>query len=781
MKLKIITFIITACFYGISFSQENAVKNPETTFSQKESFLDTVIEPLKKNPLYFEKVFLHTNKTSYFIDDIVWFKAYVGDISNKPSLKTTRLNVNLLDVKGKIIQNQQVFIYKGIGKGQFIINDSLKTGVYYLEATTNYMRNFGDDNTFIQEINILNNISVKQTSSKNKYDIQFFPEGGYLLENVENTIGIKSLCNGKGIDYLGKIINTKNKEVATFKSQHLGMTKCNFIYEPNETYSAVVHINDTLIKVNLPAAQRTGILLNLDNTSPEYIKLSLKTNSNSIPEIKKNRYKLLFHQKNNILDYLEIQNLEALNLEIDKKNFYNGINTITLFKDNQPIAERKFYVEKEVQPIVAIEKTTVENDSINYKLKISHLDQSINANLSTSVLPLNALNYTENNTIKSAFLLSPYVKGYIENPAYYFNTKNDNRNQHLDLLLLTQGWTQFTLKEMIADLNPVYKYDFEAGFKLKGSLSTLPANHLALLTTDNIIIDKIFLNGKKDFSFNNLLIYKGDAVKISFVNNNNEAIKPENIQLNNLKNSSLTNVNIENRIKPTSILNENSWNEMYTGGSIKLDEIRITAQNKRAVDRKKLIKKYQPLVFDIGKYYDIEIAEHFKNKDLMYFLNFDQNVKMVTWKGQETYLETGIDKEAILYIDGKYISSNELLGVSLEIKDIENIMIQTVKGNKIFQVFTTQNYQNNIVELFNQYIITDGFDKEKKYYSPIYAFNAEKYNNWTEIDWKPDLQTNNGEVSFKIKSNPQLEGYLFSVQGFAQDGSLISENFKINQ
>ncbi|KRD61615.1 hypothetical protein ASE40_08790 [Flavobacterium sp. Root935] len=781
MKLKIITFIITACFYGISFSQETAVKNPPTAFSQKESFLDSVIEPLKKNPLYFEKVFLHSNKTSYFIDDIVWFKAYVGDISNKPSLKTTRLNVNLLDAKGKIIQNQQVFIYKGIGKGQFILNDSLKTGVYYLEAATNYMRNFGDDNTFIQEINILNNISVKQTSSKNKYDIQFFPEGGYLLENVENTIGIKSLCNGKGIDYLGKIINTKNKEVATFKSQHLGMTKCNFIYEPNETYSAVVHINDTVIKVNLPAAQKTGILLNLDNTPLEHIKLSLKTNSNSIPEIKKNRYKLLFHQKNNILDYLEIQNLEALNLEIDKKNFYNGINTITLFKDNQPIAERKFYVEKEVQPIVAIEKTTIENDSINYKLKISHLDQSINANLSTSVLPLNALNYTETNTIKSAFLLSPYVKGYIENPAYYFNTKNDNRNQHLDLLLLTQGWTQFTLKEMIADLNPVYKYDFEAGFKLKGSLSTLPANHLALLTTDNIIIDKIFLNEKKDFSFNNLLIYKGDAVKISFVNNNNEAIKPENIQLNNLKNSSLTNVNIENRIKQTSILNENSWNEMYTAGSIKLDEIRITAQNKRAVDRKKLIKKYQPLVFDIGKYYDIEIAEHFKNKDLMYFLNFDQNVKMVTWKGQETYLETGIDKEAVLYIDGKYISSNELLGVSLEIKDIENIMIQTVKGNKIFQVFTTQNYQNNIVELFNQYIITDGFDKDKKYYSPIYAFNIEKYSNWTEIDWKPDLQTNNGEVSFKIKSNPQLEGYLFSVQGFAQDGSLISENFKINQ
>ncbi|PBJ14266.1 hypothetical protein [Flavobacterium sp. ACN6] len=778
MKLKLISFIITICVYGVSFSQENAVKNFQINSSPKESFLDSVIEPLKKNQLYFEKVFLHTNKTSYFIDDILWFKAYVGDISNKPSLKTTRVNVNLLDIKGKLIQSQNVFIYKGTGKGQFVLNDSLKTGVYYLEAATNYMRNFGDDNTFIQEINILNNISEKQTALKNKYDVQLFPEGGYLLENASNTIGLKSLLNGKGIDYSGKITNTKNQEVASFKSEFLGMTKCSFVYEPNQIYTASVNINDTLIKIQLPLAQKTGILLNVDNNQSENLKLSIQTNPAS--EIKTNRYKLLFHQKNNILDYVEIQNLASLNLELDKKNFYNGINTVTLFKDNQPIAERKFYIEKETEPTIALEKTSVENDSINYKLKISQLGQNINANLSTSILPLNTSNYTETNSIKSAFLLSPYVKGYIENPAYYFNTKNEQRNQHLDLLLLTQGWTQFTLHEMIADLNPVYKYDFEAGFKLKGNVSSLPANHLALLTTDNVIIDKIFLNGKKDFNFNNLLIYKGDAVKISFVNNNSEALKPEKIQFDIPQKVLLRNLNIESRTKQTAVLNEDLWNDMYTAGSIKLDEITVNAKNKRYTDRKKLIKKYKPLVFDIGKYFDLEIAPHFKNKDLMYFLSFDQDVKLVNWKGQETYLETGIDKEAALYIDGERITAGQLSGVSLQIKDIENIMLQPIRGNKIFQVFTTQNYKNNIVELFNEYVITDGFDKEKKYYSPIYAFDADKYSNWTEIDWKPDLQTNNnGELFFKVKANPQ--GYLFLIQGFSKDGSLISESIKINK
>jgi|GEM_PF-1038032 len=782
MKLKFITFIITIFFCGILCSQTKAVKNQEISFLPKESFLDSVIEPLQKNPLYFEKVFLHTNKTSYFIDDVVWFKAYVGDNSNKPSLKTTRLNVNLFDGNGTKIQSQQIFIHKGTGKGQFVLNDTLKTGVYYLEAATNYMRNFGDQNTFVQEINILNNTSVKQTTSKKNYDVQFFPEGGYLLENVENTIGVKSLLNGKGIDYSGRITNTKNQEVASFKSQYLGMTKCNFFYEPNETYTAIVTINDTIIKIKLPAAQQNGILLNLDNNAAEHIKLNLKTNKNSADALRNNRYKILFHQKNNIIDYLEIQNPESLSLEIDKKNFFNGINTITLFKDNQPIAERKFYIEKETEPILALETTKTENDSISYKLKISQLDKSINANLSTSILPLNSSNYTESNSIKSAFLLSPYIKGYIENPAYYFNTKNEKRKEYLDLLLLTQGWTQFSLKEMIAALNPVYKYDFKAGFKLKGNVSTLPANQLALLTPDNVIIDKIFLNGKKDFSFNNLLIYKGDAVKISFVNNQNEAVKPEKIHFDTLNNSSDINFKIQNNHKQTTILNEDLWNDMYASSSIKLEEITVTAKNKRYTDRKKLINKYKPLVFDIGKYFDLEIAEHFKNKDLMYFLSFDQDVKMVNWKGQETYLETGIDKEAALYIDGRYITSGELSGVSLQMSDIENIMLQPVRGNKIFQVFTTQNYKNDIVELFNQYIITDGFDKEKKYYSPIYAFNTDKYSNWTEIDWKPDLQTNNnGEIFFKVKTDPQIQGYLFSIQGFTKEGSLISESIKINK
>lgn len=778
IKLHFLIASILLLSYSSLFSQENTkIKSPSekinTDLLKDPAFEENVILPLQKNQLYFEKVFLHLNKTSYFADDIIWFKAYVSDIKSKPSNQTSRLHVSLLNGEGKTIQNQNIFINKGVGKGQFVLNDTLKNGTYYLLATTNYMRNFGVDHHFFQEINIINKLVSKEIKGKNNYEVQLFPEGGYLLEGTENVIGIKSLLNGKGNDFSGKIINQRNQEITSFKSEHSGMSKCSFFYEMNENYTALIETNDTLLKVNLPVAQKNGILLNIQNDDSNILKIIIKTKSNTAS---KSNYKILFHQRNQIIDYIAIPTLETQNtiFEFDKKNFFEGVNTITLFKDNQPIAERKFYNEDRGKTVnLAVEKNNLENDTISYKIKI---DKSLQANLSISVLPINATNYTETVTIKSAFLLSPFVKGYIENPAYYFKKENQKRNEHLDLLLLTQGWTQFSVKEMITDLNPPYQYDFEAGFKIKGNVFPKPTNQLALMTKDNVIIDKIFLNEKKDFSFNNLLIYKGDHMKISFIKNQNEAIKPENLHVDPAKTSPSFNFNIEKSKKTDSVPNYDLWTELNTSGSIKLDEISLTSKNKTYTERKKIIRKYKPLVFDIGKYYNLPIADHFKNKDLMYFLNFDQDTKLVKWNGIETHLETGINKEALLYIDGKHITSSELSSVSLQINEIDNILVQPVRGNKIFQVFTSENYQKEIIELFEEYLVTDGFDRERKYYAPIYDFDENKYSNWLEIAWKPDLVLKtNGETFIKIKQNKQLQGYLFSVQGYTQDGSLISE------
>lgn len=770
-----IYFLFILFVFNLSFSQEKTGTEKAENKESNNTFEANVLNPLQKNQLYFEKVFLHINKTSYLIDDTIWFKAYVGDSKNNPSGKTSRLKVNLLNSSGKIIESQNIFIHKGTGKGQFVLNDSLQSGIYYVQAFTNYMRNFGEQNTFIQEITILNTAIPQKNISKNNYDVQLFPEGGYLLEDTENILAVKALLNGAGCSFTGKILNEKKQEIAHFKSEYLGMTKCSFFYKTNEIYTAEIKTKDTLITIALPNPQKTGLIFSAENTKPDVINLNIRTNKNSLSEIKKSSYKLLFHQRNQIIDYFEIPELQSLNysVELERKNFFEGVNTITLFKNNQPVAERIFYNKTDNKIDVSLEKGGILNDSVVCKIK---LDKAANARLSVSVLPLSSLALTPSQNIKSAYLLSPYVKGFIEDPGYYFSSESVSKNQHLDLLLLTQGWTQYTLEEMISDLNPVYQYDFEAGIKLTGKVYPLPTNQLALLTEDDHIIDKIFLNGKKDFSFNNLLLYNGDRVKISFVDDKNEALKPENLEFDVVQSQSdtfkykLTNASGE-------ILNPDLQSNFYKSGAIKLEEVNITAKNKKYIERKKIIQKYRSIVFDIGKYYDLEIASHFKSKDLRDFLSFDQDVKLVNWNGTEYYLETGIQREAALYIDGKQISSGELSsGLSLKIEDIANILVQPIRGNKIYQVFTTENYKKDIIELFKEYVIKNGFNKEKKYYSPIYNFDNQNFSNLTEIDWKPDLTIeNNTEASFNVPLLKNLNGYLFSIQGFTSDGRLISK------
>ena len=172
------------------------------------------------------------------------------------------------------------------------------------------------------------------------------------------------------------------------------------------------------------------------------------------------------------------------------------------------------------------------------------------------------------------------------------------------------------------------------------------------------------------------------------------------------------------------------------------------------------------MVLDIPKYFLDE------KKDLMTYLTQREGVRLKNWKGLEWYLEVGVKKDALLFIDGKQVLSSELVGISLAMEDVENIMMQPFKGNRIYQVFTTDNYKKGIQELFQDFTVLNGYDKSKKYYLPLIENNVLPIK---EIDWKPTLETNKkGEVFFKIKDSKYRSDYLFLIEGVSTNGHLIS-------
>ncbi len=464
-------------------------------FSQENISL-SIIEPILKDALYREKVFIHINKSIYLPNENIWYTAYVAtDNKNTPSDYTTNLHVNLLNHNGNIIDSKNIFIKDGIGIGDFIIDNKYLSGKYHIQGFTNYMRNFGEENMFIQEIKIINPTKkteyLKETSINN-YDIQLFPESGYLLEEAINTTGIKALINGKGYPFSGKIINSKGLEITSFKGNTFGMSKSRFYYVKNETYTAIININNTVQKISLPKPQKTGLIFSLDNTDEKNLKLIIKSNKETSPSLKDESLLLLFYRNNFISESVTLSlesNQETTQaLFFDKSKMLHGVNIVTLFKNNQPIAERKFFVDKlEEQTAILIDELKTENDSITFKIKtIGPNFKPFVSKLSVSVLPKESKTFNEKQNIKSAFLLSPYLKGNIETPAFYFKNSDPREKEYLDLLLLNQGWTTYSLEEKINEINPKELFLFENGFSINGKIKKSPKGYdIGLLSKQN--------------------------------------------------------------------------------------------------------------------------------------------------------------------------------------------------------------------------------------------------------------------------------------------------------
>ncbi|MFS4449201.1 hypothetical protein [Maribacter sp. 2307UL18-2] len=785
-------FLSILFFYGIvSVAQTSLVEE---------------LHAMQTRPILKEKVYVHTNKTTYFSDDVIWFKAYVGDSLNYPSAETRKLNVHLIDRDGINIFGRDVLIEEGVGLGQFELDNSVAAGTYYLQARTKYMRNFGQDYHYLQKIKILGQVPAQNIQEGVSYDVQFLPEGGTLVEDLENNMGIKALKNGQGIDFTGTIFNEQDEMVSTFQSENAGMGSFPLRYEKNQRYRAKLQLQDTILDVTLPQAAPQGIALQVDITDPVDLRVYLKTNEATFYNQIYSNYSILFHQDRQLIDLVSIARLDSLAglISLRKERFLEGVNTVTLFADKQPIAERRFYIETDRKKVaVALKKSIENNDSTTYHLSLSAREPPSNTNLSVSVVTEPSLLLNQENTIESAFLLKPYVRGRIEKPAYYFDPKNPNRKSHLDLLLRTQGWTKYNLDEWIQSINPAEEYSFEQGFELRGTIKD-DARHknLALIPNNFRITDKVKLKGQSNFIFQDLKIFKGDTVRVAYQNWLGKIIKPSNIAYDTIEKKRVTKFLVPNsteelkvEMKTTTISNKINTDNMEMGdnlesennkGTIELDEVTVSEKKRdeRSLQRRKVIEKYKPLVRDIGKYLDLPIPElsNKRNRSLMDFLR-EKGYTLITSNSSANYLQ-GTKSFGVLFINGRYIQPEELLGsLQLQMKDIANVMVHNTSILRpkrrinlgYFQVFTNENSSR----LFDRFIVKNGFDRPKKYYTPFHEFVRPIRMDIKEIDWKPFLRTDKtGEVFFKIENQPTNSKLVLSIQGFSSKGHLISKTIR---
>jgi hypothetical protein len=429
-----------------------------------------------------EKVYIHTDKPHYFLNDTIWFKAYgtleVDSEKIYPTLSVP-LYVDLIDSRfDRNIERSIVKMEDGKGMGDIVLPRNLEPGIYTLRAYTNWMNNFGNKAYFTKDIYVG---EVGDGWNLPDFDAQlhigFFPEGGNLIAGTENLLGFKSSDEfGKGVDVSGVILNSKGEAIQQFESDYLGMGKVKFLPKKGENYEVLISPkNKPSKKFELGRMVEEGYLLHIDALSDEKnLDIKIFQNTSKPPK----ELHLIAMRKGGIAwnDQINLSDNES-NFSIPKDTFQAGLHKFSLMdEETRILAERLVFLfpQQAGKILFQTDKDTY-NPKENVQLEIHVQDASgmgIEGDFSISVLDGDQVFYPENTqNIFTYFLLDSEVQGEVENPAYYFDPNQENAEKHLDNLLLTQGWRRFNWSDL-AKLQSLPNFVIEPGLSVSGKVDS---------------------------------------------------------------------------------------------------------------------------------------------------------------------------------------------------------------------------------------------------------------------------------------------------------------------
>ena len=104
-----------------------------------------------------EKVYLHTDKSTYTVGENVWFRAYqVHAAVNVPMVHSRFIYVDLVDKRDSLVRRVKVMERDSSFYGQLALPEGLQQGEYCLRAYTYNMQNLGGDFIYRKKIRVIN-------------------------------------------------------------------------------------------------------------------------------------------------------------------------------------------------------------------------------------------------------------------------------------------------------------------------------------------------------------------------------------------------------------------------------------------------------------------------------------------------------------------------------------------------------------------------------------------------------------------------------------------------
>lgn len=462
-----------------------------------------------------EKVYVHTDNTCYFVGDTLWYKAYVVRADNlQPTDMSRILYVELLSPDGVLVERQQIIVApEGHTCGQFALHDSLYSGYYEIRAYTRWMLNFNVsehmytvqetwkffnrqmcadyyrlwDGLYSRVLPIYSKPEAPgdydarrmyqrpktriQKPKKEELFVKFYPEGGQLVEGVPSRVAFEVQDQlEEAVDIKGTL-KEGDLKVADIATTHMGRGV--FTVTPGaERLKAQFTWRGKDYSFSLPKANPNGVVLMLNGGHVSIQGRGLPRNR---------QYGVSVLCRGVLQHFSELAGVadgSVVSIDLPVSSLPVGVNDVTVFdSEGQILADRLFFVGGTsaiseigipVKPTGTVSPTKTYNPYEEISVGVQLPEPGTTFSLAVRDTGTDEPTYNNGNMMTD-LLLSSELRGFIANPAYYFESDDAKHRQHLDLLMMVQGWRKYNWHEL-SDTAQYLRYEPEQTMTVSGDV-----------------------------------------------------------------------------------------------------------------------------------------------------------------------------------------------------------------------------------------------------------------------------------------------------------------------
>lgn len=307
----------------------------------------------------------------------------------------------------------------------------------------------------------------------NDFDVKFFPEGGALLSIPHQNVAFKVQgADGFSKEVEGFLFNSKGDTLTNFRSEHNGMGIFTMNPVDNETYYVTARTNDSITKrFDLPAIEPKGISIAMSHYKQEIRYEIQKTAATEWPQ----KLFLLAHTRGK-LAILQPINPERTFGKMNDSLFTEGITHFMLIdQQGNALSERLVFVpdhKPNQWQITADQPTYGKREKVSLQIAAKDNEGNpVEGTFSVSITDRKSIQPDSlADNILSNLLLTSDLKGYVDDPAYYFLNQDARTLRSIDYLMMTHGWRRHKIENVLRTPSLNFTNYIEKGQTISGRI-----------------------------------------------------------------------------------------------------------------------------------------------------------------------------------------------------------------------------------------------------------------------------------------------------------------------